>query len=140
METVGEIGEKLVQQWLISRNWRILKHRWRSRFGEIDLIALPESNHSLAFIEVKTRSYNNWDEDGLLAINYKKQIKLTQTAMYFIAKYPKYSDFNCRFDVVLVHYQKNQAQLTNLKEFSLIWQDYSFQIQNYLENAFEVQF
>ncbi|GFE70676.1 YraN family protein [Chroococcus sp. FPU101] len=140
MKTVGEIGENLVQQWLVSKNWKILKHRWRSRFGEIDLIALPESSHSLAFIEVKTRSSNNWDADGLLAINHQKQLKLTQTANYFIAKHPKYSDFNCRFDVALVHYKSKKDQFTDLKKFSLIWQNYHFQIQDYLENAFEAEF
>ena len=36
---LGLLGEKLVAQWLQSQNWLILHHRWRCRWGEIDLIA-----------------------------------------------------------------------------------------------------
>jgi putative endonuclease len=137
METVGEMGEKLVQQWLVRKGWRILQHRWRCRFGEIDLIALPKLSNSLAFIEVKTRSRHNWDEDGILAIHSRKQLKLIQVATFFIAQYPQYSEFNCRFDVALVHYQKDDAKLSHSIESGLVWQDYYFQIRDYLENAFE---
>lgn len=38
---VGELGEQLVAQWLQTQNWLILHHRWRCRWGEIDLIAQP---------------------------------------------------------------------------------------------------
>ncbi|PSF31327.1 YraN family protein [Aphanothece hegewaldii CCALA 016] len=139
METVGEIGEKLVKQWLINKRWQIIQHRWRCRLGEIDLIALPNnSSNSLAFIEVKTRSRNNWDEQGILAITSQKQLKITQTATYFLAKYPKYLDYNGRFDVALVNYQKYNLQFCPKTESSLVWNNYYFKIQDYLENAFEV--
>lgn len=38
---VGELGEQLVAQWLQTQNWHILHHRWRCRWGEIDLIVQP---------------------------------------------------------------------------------------------------
>jgi len=35
---IGVLGEELVAQWLQSTGWVIL-HRWRCRWGEIDIIA-----------------------------------------------------------------------------------------------------
>lgn len=57
---VGELGEHLVAQWLQTQNWLILHHRWRCRWGEIDLIAQSaewktggecEQKHSLPNLE-----------------------------------------------------------------------------------------
>ncbi|MFK8184874.1 MAG: YraN family protein [Phormidesmis sp.] len=105
---LGNLGEQLVAQWLLTKNCTLLHRQWHSRFGEIDLIAKGQSgegslrSETLAFIEVKTRSDGNWDADGLLAVTRNKQNKLRTTARYFLVRHPHLSDLPCRFDIALV--------------------------------------
>lgn len=145
MAKIGELGEKLVREWLNFQEVKILQHRWRSRWGEIDIIAQINAD-TIAFIEVKTRSLGNWDENGLLAVDRKKQSKLIKTAALFLSKYPQYADLICRFDVALVSYKNSQLvnnQALNKEIFlgePVFWGNYQLTLQQYLESAFELDF
>ena len=101
--TLGILGEDLVARWLQGRNWEILHRRWRCRWGELDVVA---KGSGVAFVEVKTRSRGNWDSDGLLAIDRRKQEKLIQTAQLYLAEFPELASLSCQFDVALVRCQK----------------------------------
>ena len=56
MRSRGVWGEELVAKYLRDRHYEILAHSYRSRFGEIDLIAADKN--FLAFVEVKLRKYS----------------------------------------------------------------------------------
>jgi putative endonuclease len=137
---IGNTGEKLVSLWLESQDWTILNHHWHCRWGEIDLIAQKKSTNYLAFVEVKTRSQNNWDDDGLLAIDIKKQLKISRTAATFLTNNSIFSECFCRFDVALVNYQKQRYGDRQLKQKAaeLIESGYQFTLSQYLESAFEL--
>lgn len=118
----GTVAEAIAAQWLMNQRWTILHHRWRCRWGEIDLIAQPtHSNqvlaapqimtfnqrsshlaHPLIFVEVKSRSRGNWDADGLLSITTAKQAKLWKAAELFLSETPYWTQCACRFDVILI--------------------------------------
>ena len=146
METTGELGERLVARWLGTRGWHILHHRWRCRWGEIDLIVQPPSLDALVFLEVKTRSPKNWDDGGILAITRQKQAKLLHTAALFLSKYPELAILPCRFDVALVSRQPLKslpaAKVSRAiaPEATPIEQGYQFRLDQYLESAFEGEF
>lgn len=115
--TIGILGEELVVDWLRLQEWQILHQRWHCRFGEIDVVAYSQALQCVTFVEVKTRSKGNWDEDGLLAITSGKQKKLWQTAQLFLVAYPDLAILPCRFDVALVRCQsapKKRAPSPNL--------------------------
>ncbi len=50
---IGDFGEKTAIDFLLKKGFRIIDKNFRSRLGEIDLIATK--NKKLHFIEVKTR-------------------------------------------------------------------------------------
>lgn len=127
MNKIGELGEKFVAQWLETQGYQLYYHRWRCRWGEIDLIFYEKITNILVFVEVKTRSKKNWDTNGLLAINHQKQHKLFLSAELFLAEHPRLINFPCRFDVALVSYQ---AKLGEKNEFI-------FTLQDYIQAAFD---
>ncbi len=142
--SLGELGEQLVAKWLEERDYQILHYRWRCRWGEIDLIARQKSHPTLVFVEVKTRSDRSWDSKGLDAIASSKQKKISQTSALFLAKNPQLADFYCRFDVALVHYQKQNSTKSNhprdAQKFLMIENSppgYSLILEDYLVNAFD---
>jgi putative endonuclease len=162
---IGHLGEDLVAQWLLSTGWIILRRRFSSRYGEIDIIAQYDgkseeakkqgekfsraerpansTQHSLLiFVEVKTRSSGNWDAGGRSAITLQKQAKISRTAEIFLAQYPEKADYSCRFDVAIVYCQripKNQTAVIATQE-SLATSsaaECNFKLQEYIPAAFD---
>ncbi|CCQ54091.1 Protein of unknown function UPF0102 [Crocosphaera watsonii WH 0003] len=142
MTSIGKIGEKFVAQWLIHQGWQILHERWRSPWGEIDIIAQDHNSDTLIFIEVKTRKSRNWDHGGIFAVTPQKQAKIRQTADYFLGEYPQFSNFFCRFDVALVHHQPVNQSCSNNSDLIIKigkpvqWQGYQLTLLDYIEAAF----
>ena len=126
---IGDRGEILVAQLLQANGWKILEIQWRCRWGELDLVA--RDRQWLLFIEVKTRSNRNWDADGSLAVNLKKQAKIVKTASIFLSQHPQLANLCCRFDVALVRRIEVNNAPTNL-------QSLQFFLQTYIEQAFVV--
>ncbi|MFQ3307341.1 MAG: putative endonuclease [Candidatus Midichloriaceae bacterium] len=92
----GVNAEILVMTYLKKKLYTIIKHRYKSKLGEIDLIAAK--NDLLLFIEVKNRK-NFLDYD---VISKKQKIRCCETALYFISQHTDFSNYNMRFDCMFV--------------------------------------
>ena len=142
-QDLGLYGEQLVETWLIQQGWDILYRRWHCRWGELDIVAQGYStqrgklgSEMLAFVEVKTRSRDNWDLDGRLSITRTKQRKLWTSARLFLTRHPHLAQLPCRLDVALVSCHTQQPQVSKAKLCLPDGKRYLI-LQDYLVNAIE---
>ena len=96
--TRGADGERLAAQYLERRGYRILEHNYRTRMGEIDLIA--KDGGTLVFVEVKARTDERFGGPAE-AITKAKQARIGRLAQQYLAA-RRLADRLCRFDVVLI--------------------------------------
>ena len=97
-QKLGKQGEQIAAKFLESKGLSILEVNFRCSAGEIDIVAVDAD--IIVFVEVKTRSSEDF---GLPeeAVNYFKQKKLIQVAMYYLQKEHSQNK-RCRFDVVSI--------------------------------------
>ena len=96
----GEAGERAAEIYLKSQGLKFLARNFRSPRGEIDLIFRENATNCLCFIEVKTRSSEDWSRPAD-AVDARKKKLLSQTALDYLrlVKNPK---VKFRFDIVEV--------------------------------------
>ena len=95
----GKKGEDRAVQALETAGLSIIARNFRSRAGEIDIIALD--GETLVFAEVKAWSVYSI-ENLHYSLNAKKQRRIIETAKYFLSVYRQYYGKAIRFDVVFV--------------------------------------
>ena len=115
----GKWGEDIALDYLCKKNYKIVETGFRSRFGEIDIIA--KNKEFLVFVEVKTRKNTNFAY-AREYVSKDKQRKIIATANYWLAIRP--TKLQPRFDVIEVY--TNDDQLKNSPQI------------NHIENAFGV--
>jgi len=94
----GELGERAAKKYLQGLGLKFLAANFRSERGEIDLIFRDED--CLAFIEVKTRSSENWSRPAA-AVNSERRRRLSQCALDYLRRL-KNPAVKIRFDIVEV--------------------------------------
>lgn len=101
----GEKGEAIACRKLKQKGYRIIEKNFRTKYGEIDIIA--ETEKTICFIEVKARSsyYHGNPEEF---VTKRKQKKLWRAASIFIES-NKLGYDNYRFDVVSVDLKNNDS-------------------------------
>ncbi len=94
---LGLSAESRAAAFLIAKGFRILARRWRSRVGEIDIVA--RRRKLLVFIEVKARERL---DDAAWSVTDRQRARITAAAEAWLATHPTPDILDMRFDAVLV--------------------------------------
>ena len=93
----GLSAESRAAALLMAKGYRILAKRFRTPYGEIDLVA--RKRNLLAFIEVKARA--NLD-DAAYAVTPRQQQRIIEAAQAWLVAHPEHANFELRFDAILI--------------------------------------
>ena len=97
-QSLGKRGEDLACEELEKRGYTIVDRRFRTRCGEIDIVARDAG--VLVFVEVKTRSGSNFGTP-FESVTWQKRQRLSRmAASYVLLK--RIAGVPCRFDVVAI--------------------------------------
>jgi putative endonuclease len=103
----GRRSEELAVSHLKKRGYKILERNYRTRLGEIDIIA--RDGRSLAFVEVKARKSTSFGNPKW-AVTPKKQMKISMVALEYLKRTGQ-SNAKARFDVVTIIADKTEPHV-----------------------------
>ncbi|MEO6222859.1 MAG: YraN family protein [Vicinamibacterales bacterium] len=97
-QTIGKLGEELAADALRSMGYAILARRYRTRYGEIDIVAQDED--TLVFVEVKARRTDRFGTAAESVTGWKQR-RIAAMALDYLG-WVNRLDAPCRFDVVVI--------------------------------------
>ena len=118
---LGAAGEDFVQSWLERHEYMVIERNWRTRTGEIDIIA--QKDDTLIFVEVKTLPHTPL-EDLDIIVGKRKQERICKTAKYFLLTHRKYNKMHIRFDVIVLPFDPRNAEHTEPVHLKNAFEDY----------------
>lgn len=112
-QDLGESGENLAVSDLEARGYAIVDRRYRTRYGEIDVIA--RDGETLVFVEVRRKTGESCGS-ALESVTPDKQWRVIRMAMEYLARNDLYDRCPVRFDVVAIDDEPDgTARLTLLQ-------------------------
>ena len=93
----GLSAESRAAAFLMAKGYRILAKRFRTPYGEIDLVARKRS--LIAFVEVKARTTL---DEAAYAVTPRQQQRIVNAAQGWLVAHPEHAEFELRFDAMLI--------------------------------------
>ncbi|HEY0392679.1 MAG TPA: YraN family protein [Solirubrobacterales bacterium] len=114
-QRIGRAAEDLAAAQLVGSGWQIVERNARTRFGELDIVALD--GHTLVFVEVKAgREHAAFGpERPILGVDRRKQQRVRRLATAWMGERrdaPHYTEI--RFDAIGVTFD-NAGRLVDLE-------------------------
>lgn len=106
----GDNAEALAARYLEAKGMRMLARQFRTRYGEIDLIA--EDGGEIIFVEVKARKGNDfgYPEES---VTQSKLLKIMRCAEMYLQQ-QRWNERPHRVDVVAIEYAIDPPRITHL--------------------------
>ena len=115
---LGAWGEAIAAEALKARGFAVIERNYRSRYGEIDIIAADR--HYVVFVEVKLRASDRFVRAGAY-VTTAKQARIRTAASLWLAEHE--TQLQPRFDVIEIygdadtpHRQRRINQIENAFE------------------------
>lgn len=97
-QKAGKLGEDLAAEALRELGYAILARRYRTRYGEIDIVA--KDRDTLVFVEVKARRTSRFGSAAESVCGWKQR-RIAAMALDYLGRVHR-PDAPCRFDVVAI--------------------------------------
>ncbi len=107
-QSLGKRGEDQAAAELERRGYAVLARRYRTRHGEIDIVA--EDGETIVFVEVKAKESAEFGT-AAEAVTSRKQRRVISMAVDYLAR-NRLTRRPCRFDVVAIDGVGDAAVLT----------------------------
>ena len=118
--TIGKLGEDYATQYLANSGYKIIKRNFKTRFGEVDIIA--EKDDVISFVEVKTRSKNSlYTPREAVNLSKQKKIILASSEYILVSKTEKQPRFDI-FEIIC------EAKISDFKIVSCCFLENAFQL------------
>jgi len=114
-QILGERGERLAEDYLMRRGWRVLDRRFRSGHRDIDLVVerMGLDGRLIVFVEVKTRVSSLFG-GPLGAVHWRKQREMAHAARDWMFRWRQPGD-TFRFDVVGIVYGSESPEIVHVE-------------------------
>ncbi len=96
-ERRGHVSEYLAALYLLFKGYRILAFRYRTKLGEVDIVARKKA--LILFVEVKARAREG---DAIDAVGYDTQRRIKAASDIWLSRRRDAHLLSCRYDIVAV--------------------------------------
>jgi putative endonuclease len=110
-QELGKSGENLAVAELTAEGYAIDARRYRTRFGEIDIVA--HDGDTVVFVEVRRKSGEGCGA-AAESVTPDKQRRVVRMAVDYLARHDLYDKCAVRFDVVAIDDQPDGAPRVTL--------------------------
>ncbi|WP_370931464.1 YraN family protein [Bartonella sp. DGB1] len=93
----GVRAEKIAAFWLMLKGYKILSRRYKTKLGEIDIIA--KKGNLIAIIEVK---YRYSVTEAMQAIGYYNEIRIERASDLWLARRKDRYNLSLRYDLIII--------------------------------------